>query len=152
MDTAAEQVFERIRNSARWSSSAGWHHLTFQALGSPCRLQFAAPPAPATALGQVVLRWVADFEARYSRFLPTSLISRINQAAGKNWVEIDPATEQVFALCHEMHFFTRGVFDPTALPLIELWNWKAEPPVIPEDAAVEASLRLVGWRKVQRAP
>src|SRR5213593_642483 len=99
MDTAVEQVFERIRNSARWSSSAGWHHLTFQALGSPCRLQFAVPTS-ATALGQVILKWVADFEARYSRFLPTSLISRINRAAGKDWVEIDPATEQLFTLCH----------------------------------------------------
>src|SRR6266704_806699 len=107
MNLAAEQVFTRIQASARWSSSAGWHHVSFQALGSPCRLQFRSS-GPSMALGQSLLKWLADFEARYSRFLPASLISRINQAAGQEWVEIDPRTEQLFALCHEMHFLTRG--------------------------------------------
>jgi len=35
----------------------------------------------------------AAFEARYSRFIADSLISRINQAAGLHWVEVDPETE-----------------------------------------------------------
>ncbi len=151
MNAGAEPVFARIQASARWSSSAGWQQVSFQALGSPCRLQFLAP-GPSLAFGQTILKWVAGFEARYSRFLPDSLISRINRAAGKEWVAIDPETDRLFALCHEMHFLTRGVFDPTALPLIELWDWKARPPVLPEEATVQAALRKVGWRKVQRAP
>jgi thiamine biosynthesis lipoprotein len=104
------------------------------------------------ALGQQLIEWVADFEARYSRFLPTSLISRINAEAGKGWVEIDPATEQLFALCHEMHFFTRGIFDPTALPLVQLWDWRRDPPSLPDEVAIQETLGHVGWRKVQRAP
>src|SRR5438552_12424109 len=107
MNLAAEKVFERIQASARWANSTGWHHVSFQALGSPCRLQFRSSGS-AMALGQIILKWLADFEARYSRFLSTSLISRINHAAGQEWVEIDPGTEQMFALCHEMHFLTRG--------------------------------------------
>jgi thiamine biosynthesis lipoprotein len=79
-------------------------------------------------------------------------VNRINQAAGREWVEIDPETERILALCHEMHFITRGTFDPTALPLIRLWDWKANPPVAPGPAAIEAARNLVGWRKVQRAP
>jgi len=42
-----------------------------------------------------VLDWIAWFEARYSRFIPDSLISRINAAAGEHWVEVDPETGQV---------------------------------------------------------
>lgn len=151
MKAATETVAQRIQASAKWSSTPGWFHLTFQALGSPCRVQFASP-GPAQAVGQPILDWVAAFEARYSRFLPTSLISRINAAAGREWVEIDPDTERLFALCQEMVFFTRGVFDPTALPLVQLWNWKSQPPTIPGDDAIQAALRKVGWRKVQRAP
>jgi thiamine biosynthesis lipoprotein len=49
-----------------------------------------------------------------------------------------------------MIFFTRGVFDPTSLPLIRLWNWKANPPVVPDDATISAARERVGWRKVQR--
>jgi thiamine biosynthesis lipoprotein len=40
------------------------------------------------------IRWVAEFEARYSRFLPDSLISLINQSAGQNWVELDEEADR----------------------------------------------------------
>jgi thiamine biosynthesis lipoprotein len=46
---------------------------------------------------------------------------------------------------------THGVLDPTALPLIYLWNWKAEKPRVPSQPEIAAALRLVGWNKVQRA-
>jgi thiamine biosynthesis lipoprotein len=63
---------------------------------------------------------------------------------------VDPETDALFNLCQEMIFFTRGVFDPTALPLIRLWNWKAKPPVIPDADAIRRAQELVGWRKVER--
>jgi thiamine biosynthesis lipoprotein len=47
---------------------------------------------------------------------------------------------------------THGVLDPTALPLILLWNWKAQKPRVPSPSEIAAALRLVGWSKVQRAP
>jgi thiamine biosynthesis lipoprotein len=152
MNTAAPNVLERIRASARLQSTGEWHELSFAALGSPCRIRFAAKPAEAKAVPQAVIGWVAEFEARYSRFIPTSLVSRITAAAGQEWVETDPETDQLLALCHEAHFITRGTFDPTALPLIKLWDWKANPPVVPDDAAIEAAMKKVGWRKVQRTP
>jgi thiamine biosynthesis lipoprotein len=96
------------------------------------------------------IQWVAEFEARYSRFIPESLISQINQAAGTSWVEVDEETDRLFALCQELFFMTRGAFDPTAMPLIKLWNWKATPPVIPTDAEIQSAKQLVGWSKVQR--
>jgi thiamine biosynthesis lipoprotein len=47
---------------------------------------------------------------------------------------------------------TQGVLDPTALPLIALWDYKAENPRIPSAAEIAAARALVGWKKVQRAP
>jgi len=126
--------------------------LEFQAMSTQCCVTFAATGAAAKSFAAAVVQWVADFESRYSRFLPASLISRINQNAGIEWVEIDPETERIFSLCDEAHFLTRGVFDPTALPVIRLWNWKANPPVIPGDTEISAALKLIGWRKVQRSP
>ena len=152
MNTAAPNVLERIRASAKSQKTGEWHELSFAALGSPCRIRFAAAHSAAKALPEVIIQRVAEFEARYSRFIPTSLVSRITAAAGKQWVETDPETDQLLALCHEAHFITRGTFDPTALPLIKLWDWKANPPVVPDDAAVEAAIKKMGWRKVQRAP
>ncbi len=151
-DAGFHAVWERLRASQRIGSSQGGSNISFQALGSPCRIWLAAPTAKAAAAAEAVGRWVAAFEARYSRFIPTSLVNRINDAAGREWVEIDPETERILALCQEMHFITRGTFDPTALPLLRLWDWKANPPVAPDDAAIEAARQRVGWRKVQRAP
>ncbi|HEY6166769.1 MAG TPA: FAD:protein FMN transferase, partial [Verrucomicrobiae bacterium] len=145
-------VHERIRASAQRTFRDGAHTLTFHAMGTACRIHFAAGPALAEQFAAAALQWVADFETRYSRFLPESLTCEISRQSGKSWVNIDPETERLLACCHEAHFLTRGVFDPTALPLIQLWNWKADPPVIPDDAAIEGAMKKVGWRKVQRAP
>ena len=152
MNSSAPNVLERIRASAKLQKTAEWQEVSFAALGSPCRVRFAAPASAAKGLPDAIIQWVAEFEERYSRFIPTSLVSRITASAGKEWVATDPETDQLLALCHEAHFITRGTFDPTALPLIRLWDWKANPPVVPDDATVEATMKKVGWRKVQRAP
>jgi thiamine biosynthesis lipoprotein len=147
------QVYERIRRSAQSAAAAGFYKLTFMAMSTTCRVHFRTlNPSLARDFETEVLRWVAWFEARYSRFIPDSLIGRINAAAGEHWVETDPETEGLFNLCQEMIFFTKGVFDPTALPLIKLWNWKATPPVIPADEQINTAKELTGWRKIQRRP
>jgi FAD:protein FMN transferase len=144
-------VRERIWRSSRRTVESNFHRLTFQAMSTDCRVHFQTAEARfAEQFQNSVLDWVAMFEAKYSRFLPDSLISQINTAAGEHWVEIDPETEALFNLCQELLFFTRGVFDPTALPLMRLWNWKAANPVIPTSAQIKAALELVGWRKVAR--
>jgi FAD:protein FMN transferase len=153
LPSSLDTVRQRVRQSASAAVSAGLHRLTFQAMGTVCRVNVRAEdPRLAQQFQADVLAWVAWFEAQYSRFLPDSLIGRINAAAGLHWVEVDPETDALFNLCQEMVFFTRGVFDPTALPLMQLWNWKANPPAVPTPAQVEAARELVGWRKVQRRP
>ena len=150
---STQTVYERVKNSAQCSAIAGFYKLSFHAMSTICRVHFRSlDPARAQDFQTEVLRWVAAFEARYSRFIGDSLISRINAAAGLHWVEVDSETEALFNLCQEMIFFTKGVFDPTSLPLMRLWNWKATPPVIPDRATIQATQELVGWRKLQRRP
>jgi FAD:protein FMN transferase len=150
---STQTVYERVKRSAQCAAAAGFYKLSFHAMSTICRVHFRTlEPTVARDFQGEVLHWVAAFEARYSRFIADSLISRINAAAGLHWVEVDAETEALFNLCQEMIFFTRGVFDPTALPLLRLWNWKANPPVVPDPATVQAALELVGWRRVQRRP
>jgi FAD:protein FMN transferase len=123
----------------------------FRAMGTWCEITVVTTSrVSAEQFKSAAIRWVADFEAKYSRFLPESIVSRINQSAGLGWTEIDEETERFFALCGELYFFTRGAFDPTALPLIRLWDWKASPPVVPSDEEIARARELVGWRLVQR--
>jgi len=144
-------VADRVFRSAQRLEEKGLYTLSFHAMSTSCQIKFQTPDrALAQRFQEDALHWVAEFETRYSRFIPDSLISRINAAAGKNWVEIDAQTEALFGLCDQMTFLTRGVFDPTTLPLLRLWNWKAKPPVIPTEAEIESAKQLTGWRKVQR--
>src|SRR5947207_885767 len=113
-------IRQRVLDSARASQSEGAFHLQFHAMASRCHVTFGASPVAARDFQRTLLLWVADFEATYSRFIAESLVSRINASAGKQWVEIDPATENILSLCNEAYAFTRGIFDATALPLIEL--------------------------------
>jgi thiamine biosynthesis lipoprotein len=126
----------------------------FQSLGTTCELQYAAPggDAQAAEFERTAIAWVEGFEAKYSRFRPTSLLSRINAAAGASWVEIDPEMEQMLKLCDTLVFMTGGILDPTALPLIRLWNWKEPRPAVPPPAQVAEARSRVGWAKVQRSP
>jgi len=128
--------------------------LSFPALGTICEVQYAAPSGDAQAADfeRAAQGWVGSFEAKYSRFRPDSLIGRINAAAGREWIEIDAEMEGMLKLCDTLHFMTQGVLDPTALPLITLWDYKASPPRIPSTAEIVAARALVGWKRVQRAP
>ncbi len=147
----AKDVYPRVKSSAQISTQRGLQILTFQAMATVCSASFISPnPAATKTFVDELLAWVANFEARYSRFIPDSLIGKINESAGRDWVEIDEECERFFMLCSELTFFTRGAFDPSSLPLIKLWNWKANPPVIPSHAEIEKAKELVGWHKVQR--
>ena len=150
---SAAEAIARVAQSAQATVDNGLHRLEFRAMSTQCQVKLHGVSASvARDFQRDAVAWVGQFEARYSRFIPDSLISRINAAAGEHWVEVDPETDRLFNLCQELFFFTRGSFDPTALPLIKLWNWKASPPVLPNDADIQATRALVGWSKLERRP
>ncbi len=128
--------------------------LSFPALGTQCEVQYAAPGGDQQAAGfeRAARGWVTAFEAKYSRFRPDSLVSRINAAAGREAVEVDAEMETMLKLCDTVHFMTQGILDPTALPLMRLWNYKAKSPRLPSTAEIAEARTLVGWKKVQRSP
>jgi thiamine biosynthesis lipoprotein len=144
-------VLARVRETMRAESRADFHQLTFRAMSTPVRICFRAEKlALATDCQRAMLEWIAGFEARYSRFIPESIIGQINASAGGGWMEVDDETEQLFSLCDQMHAFTRGVFDAAALPLLRLWDWKANPPRIADPESVAAAQRICGWDKLGR--
>jgi thiamine biosynthesis lipoprotein len=127
--------------------------LRWGALGTRCEVQYICDDGQtAGAFETEAVSWVAAFEAKYSRFRPDSLISRINAEAGLSWVEIDAEMEMFLDLSGSLHQLSQGVLDITALPLMRLWDYRTPVPRIPSDAEILAAKRLVGWEKIQRAP
>ncbi len=125
----------------------------FRALGTSCEIQYECEePRIGETFERAAVAWVTAFEAKYSRFRAESLLSRINAAAGREWVDIDFETEQLLSLCDTLYFLTQGVLDPTALPLIRLWDYRNPRRTLPDERAMAAARKLVGWRKVRREP
>jgi FAD:protein FMN transferase len=148
------QLQARLTSSELCETDEGWWEVAFHALGSDCELFFAADTVEqAQRFAGSALAWIATFEARHSRFLPDSELSLINLNAAKGFTSICAETELLLDLCDQVHFATQGAFDPTSLPLSELWSWRqrSAAPAVPTAEEIAAAKAHIGWKRVQRA-
>ena len=146
-------VSARVRESVQVEVRGNFHRIKCRAMSTPVNLAFVTPStAVAQDFQRAAVDWIARFEARYSRFLPESIVGQINARSSGDWLEIDEDADRLLSICSEMHRLTRGVFDPAALPLLRIWDWKADPPRIPGESEILAAREISGWGKVQRRP
>lgn len=100
------------------------------------------------ALAAIGMKEVARIERKYSRYQPESVVSRINDSAGKAWVECDEETVALLDYADAVYRSSGGLFDVTSGVLRRAWNFdKAE---IPSPEARQPLLKLVGWSRVER--
>jgi thiamine biosynthesis lipoprotein len=151
MVLAQKQGFASLESHPENRDGADYFQARGSVLGTACCMLYSAPTrAAADAFRRRVSAWICAFEARYSRFVGTSIISQINDAAGKHEVEIDDELASIFKLCDWFHWSSRGLFDPTTLPLSRLWDYHTEHPQPPTAEGVGAARMHVGWKRVQR--
>jgi FAD:protein FMN transferase len=140
-------------NSSLQPDSFGVRRVAFRGLGTRCEIQFRHPGRDiAREFIAEALGWLSAFEAKFSRFRPDSVISRINAAAGCEWVQVDAETEHLLDLAADLHRLTDGILDPTMLPLLRIWDWKTIHEKLPDKAEVNAARALTGFEKIQRKP
>ncbi len=140
-----------LTNPVLPADALGMRLLDFNALGTQCLVKFKQPDErKALEFAAEALGWIERFEAKFSRFRPDSLVSRINAAAGHEWVKTDRAMEELLDIADGLFTRTHGILDSTMLPLMQLWNWKVAHAALPESNEVKATLALTGWKKVQR--
>jgi FAD:protein FMN transferase len=131
----------------------GIRHLEFKALGTNCSVKFRlTDERAALVFAAEALGWIGKFEAKFSRFQPASMVSRVNAAAGGEWVAVDDEMEHMLRLADDLYRRTNGILDPTLLPLLRVWDWKQVHLKLPAASEVKAALALTGWKKVQRRP
>ncbi len=90
-------------------------------------------------------------EGLLSRFLPESDVSRINRSAGVKHEPISAGTYSILSFAAECSAASAGLFDVTAGPLIDLWDYRhaSSPPAKEKIAAV---LPLVNYRDLELCP
>src|SRR5437764_1731388 len=146
-------VLDRVRDSMQVEARGDFHRLRCKAMSTRVNVAYALESSSAAKdFAGAAVEWIAHFEARYSRFLPESIVGQINAGSGGDWMELDDDADRLLAISSEMHCLTRGVFDPAALPLLRIWDWKADPPHLPAESTLRAAREVSGWEKVQRCP
>ncbi|MFY7818781.1 MAG: FAD:protein FMN transferase [Akkermansiaceae bacterium] len=129
----------------------GVRKLEFFALGTPCAIQFREGcDENALKYAAASLDWLSMFEAKYSRFRPESLVSRINSAAGREAVEIDAGMHEMLEWADRLYRLTDGILDASMLPLLRVWDWKKIRQTLPASEVIEAARAVTGWHLVQR--
>lgn len=93
-----------------------------------------------------VCREVARLESILSRYIPESDVSRINQNAGGNFVEVNPETFNILARSLELSAICDGNFDITIAPLVNLWNIGKNTFTQPSINEIKQVLELVNYR------
>ena len=98
----------------------------FPLMGGAAEVKFAASRGRDHALG--LARRVEDearrIEAKYSRYLPGSVVGRINALAGRGFVPIDAETGALVQAALDLAALTGGRFDPTVGVLNRVWDFR----------------------------
>jgi thiamine biosynthesis lipoprotein len=125
------------------------HVESFRAMGSPCELRLhARSAAEARAAVAAATAVIERLEARYSRYRPDSLTTRINAAAGTPArIEVDAETAALLDYAATAHAESGGRFDPTSGVLRRAWDFRSGR--VPSQAEIDALLPLVGWQQVE---
>ena len=101
---------------------------------------------------EAAARAIADvqrIERVYSRYRDDSITSRINRGAGRASVSIDAETAALLDYAHTCFELSDGAFDITSGVLRRVWDFRREPPSLPDAEALARCLALVDWRAVE---
>jgi thiamine biosynthesis lipoprotein len=123
--------------------------IPFKAMASACELVLAVDDEPeAQAMAAAAIAEVQRIEAKYSRYQPESIVSRINAAAGGQAVACDEETWSLLSYADSLYQSSDGLFDITSGVLRRAWNFYDHR--LPASADLEALRQLIGWRRVER--
>ena len=91
---------------------------------------------------------IKRIESVFSSHVETSEVSKINKSAFDSPVEVSDEVIFVLQKSLEMSKKTKGSFDISIKPLVDLWNVNSENPEIPSDGALDNAKSLVNYKDI----
>lgn len=125
------------------------HSASFLAYDTLCTVTLECEVEAAEGLLQGVEAIALEVEKTLSMYDPSSELSLL--CAGYEVGKRYPLSPMLFDFLSKNLFFARlsvGAFDPTVGPVIKLWDFLADPPRIPDDAALRKAQERVGYEWV----
>jgi thiamine biosynthesis lipoprotein len=121
-------------------------------MGTLLEVVLYAPPAQAEDVAEELLALAHALEAELSRYDPDSALSRLNEGAGAGPSPVPPALGRIVADSIELSRTTRGSFDVSVGPLVELWTRAARRGRAPSGVELSDARARVGSERVLVAP
>ena len=120
----------------------------FKAMGTPCQIQLVAESlSSAQSLAIPAIQAIDALERNYSRYLPSSVVSQINQSAGRSTpVPLSSEAQTLLAYAASVYEQSDGLFDVTSGVLRQVWDFKAG--VLPDPQQLRRVRQNMGWSKV----
>lgn len=121
----------------------------FSAMGTECNLYFyVEQESRAQGVADATIAEVTRIEAKYSRYLPGSVLSKINQAAQNGGeVVVDEDTAWLLDFAFSCHKRSGGLFDITSGVLRKAWaDFTIDK--LPDGKFIESLLLKVGMDKI----
>ena len=82
-------------------------------------------------------------------FHASSQLRLVNDGAGTGPVKAESELISLVKTALDFARDSNGAFDPSVGPLSLLWGFSSEKPRLPEQSEVSATLKLVGWKRLQ---
>ena len=125
------------------------HRFTFRAMAAENEVQVHADDAKAAErAARAAIEEVLRIEAKFSRYRPESVVSRINAQAGGAPVAIDAETARLLAFADACWRQSGGLFDATSGVLRRAWRF-GDPVHVPGDRELAPLIALIGWDRVE---
>lgn len=123
----------------------------FQVMGGPAELQVYPDVPMHSQLLQLAENEARRLEKKYSRYLNDSVITAINNSAGREeGIVVDEETTALLNYAQLAWQQSDGLFDITSGVLRKVWNFKSN--TLPTKNQVIKILDYVGWDKVSWQP
>ncbi|MFH1830015.1 MAG: FAD:protein FMN transferase [Pseudomonadota bacterium] len=91
---------------------------------------------------------VAALEHVFSRYDAYSELTKINQAGTVVPIEVSPDLFSILMSSGKWHVLSKGAFDPSVTPLIELWKNAEKTKSLPTDEEVANARKRVGFKYI----
>ena len=125
------------------------HVFKFHAMASENEIQLCGDDVPRAAeAARLAIEEVARIERKYSRYRDDSVITRINDGAGKEAIAVDNETAGLLRYADACYQQSGGLFDITSGVLRRAWDFRSPDPQFPDADLLASLLDLVGWRHV----
>lgn len=115
-------------------------------MGVQAQITLYAPSEDAAQRGlEAAFAEIDRLESLLSDYQPASEFSRISRSAGSaEWVPVSSETLELLALAQELSSSTRGGFDITVGPAVDLWRQSRRAARLPDEAERTGALSRLG--------